>query len=523
MPCYAQQLQFAKDVEVSPETQHLFEEWQKNGPSEEDRIHDSELKKFLVRSDADLCLAKFAIEAKREAGWWPAITELGKLNTQRSFDLVSPLLKSTDSSMRERGIFAVAEFKARYESVRLLLDILEHDPDDMVRQLAAANLGAFHDARSEAALIHALETDKKGVADSASYALGEMKSAAGVEPAIKRMQRSEGERDLALAIESLRNFRSKAVIEAVLDQYKRTPTVKKRYSDGSPVLTDMVQWAACLVMRECFDATGKTLGPIPDNYYEEWEDWWSSVKPLLTDDLKLTKPLDAKPKQYPDAEFGHDPNDIELHIAVDSPEVRFRDPIRLDLTFKNHSDKPYKVVLPKPPSGWMPTMAYGIRLVRGEEVLMNIEPSDSYVGSYSGQPPFETLGPHQESHSSVCLQYFLEWRIKNPLPEGIYEFQLTFDPRKYAGINPKGVEIVHRWEADAIKFTVAGGERTDPKEIMDVIAQKTGLKFIRNELTSPNYERRERAQHAFYQYSDNRLSDDKSLPEWIRSERYIRH
>jgi len=212
-----------------------------------------------------------------------------------------------------------------------------------------------------------------------------------------------------------------------------------------------------------------------------------------------------------------------LQIAVDSLKVRFHDPIRLDLTFKNKSDKPYKVVLPKPPSGWMPTMAYGIHLARGEELLVNLEPSDYYLGSYFGPPPFEVLAPHQEFRSSVCLQYFLDRQIKKkPLSEGTYEFKLTFDPGKYAGIHPQGAEIVHRWDADPIKFMIAGEERTDTKEILDVIAHKSGLPFFKNDLFSPNYQRREPAEHILYQYADKRLRAAKSVPGRIQTDPYLR-
>lgn len=151
---------------------------------------------------------------------------------------------------------------------------------------------------------------------------------------------------------------------------------------------------------------------------------------------------------------------------------------------------------------------------RGDEVILKIEPSDSYVGSYSGPPRFEILNPHVSFRSSVCLQYFLGSRIKQSLPEGKYQLELTFDSSKFAGIFPKGVELTHAWKAEPIQFTIQGEERTDPKEILKLIADKAELPFIASDLKSPIYIRRERAQHAMFQYGDLRLDQGilKLLP-----------
>src|SRR5262249_8523238 len=86
------------------------------------------------------------------------------------------------------------------------------------------------------------------------------------------------------------------------------------------------------------------------------------------------------------------------------------------------------------------------------------------------------------------------------------------DSGKFAGINPKGVELVHRWNAEPIKFEISGDERTDPNEIIDLIAQKSGLKFLKYDIVSPDYERRERAEQALFQYADTRLKNEKSVP-----------
>ena len=226
---------------------------------------------------------------------------------------------------------------------------------------------------------------------------------------------------------------------------------------------------------------------------------------MLGDDLQL-KAAPGKARQYPEAEFAKAPEAIELRASVDAKSFRVGDPIRLDLELENHSKSPYSVVLPHLPSGWSPTMAYGIRLTRGTTVLLDLAPSDFYQGSYSGPPPFQAFAPGEVFRSHISLQSFLRGEVDLPLPEGEYELVIAFDSSKFADIRPVGVQLVHRWEARPVKFTIKGEARDGPGRALHLIGQKSGLPWIEDDLLSPQLGSGENAWRAVFEFGDSRLS-----------------
>ena len=480
------------------------------------------LQDLLKRPDADLIFTYFLLDPNSGSyPDWTVSEELGELNTDRSFELVAERLKSDDMFVREQAAEILAHFKARRECVSLFIDVFEHDKEENVSYQAALAIGENQFAKdAESALVKAVE--KRHIAIAATTALAAMNSDAGIKPVIELLQSTSNDENRTHIIESLSRYEKKQIVDAELVEFARVPTVEPDSYAGPQFAHGWdgnIQRAVAASMRHVFQETGKSLGPEPDDYYEEWQDWWNRVKPLLTTDLKLKQPP-QKTKQYAETDFGRDANELELKIAVDSETFRLHDPIRLDLILVNHSDKPYRVILPRAPSGWMPTMAYGICLTNGEKTVVEIEPSDFYIGSYSGPPQFETLEPHAEFQSSVCLQEFLRGRIKGIWPEGYYKFKLTFDSGKYAGISPKAEELTGSWTAEPTEFKIEGPERTDPKEIFDLIAKKSGQPFLRWDLTSRDYERRERSRRTLFMYSDKRIQTDNSLPQSVREGNY---
>ncbi|HEV2970843.1 MAG TPA: hypothetical protein VGY55_12805 [Pirellulales bacterium] len=150
-------------------------------------------------------------------------------------------------------------------------------------------------------------------------------------------------------------------------------------------------------------------------------------------------------------------------------------------------------------------MAFGIRLTRGKSGVANLEPSDFYIGSYSGPPDFQTLAPGESFKSDICLQYFLPQGRKLPLPEGDYQLWIAFDSTKFAGVNPKGTEIACRFDANPIAFSIKGAARTDPEELLRLIGEKVGLNSLRVDLASSNRAEQDQAWQAVVKYGDSRL------------------
>ena len=60
-----------------------------------------------------------------------------------------------------------------------------------------------------------------------------------------------------------------------MEQYKSAKEPPPVVQYGSVVVKSRTQeaWPAG-VMHRCFEAAGEILGPKPDDYYEEWAEWW---------------------------------------------------------------------------------------------------------------------------------------------------------------------------------------------------------------------------------------------------------
>jgi hypothetical protein len=510
--------QETKPAEISPlsaNTENLYKEFI---AAYEDRWPTDSIlvDKIMAASDGDMCFLKVidAQESKHSIAYCIAVDQLGKLNTQRTFDLLAKRLKSSNWSERQNTIYELHVFK-RPECVTLLVGILSNDPMGQIRFRAAEALVDFKDPQAEPELLKAVSDENGPAQDPAALALATMNSKAGLEPTIRllRRARTHGEKgNEEGAILAVGTYQKKIAVHELLDEYEFLLSAKDPRDGWTKRLTHDVE----NMLIDHAVVTSKLLGPNPDTL-EQWKDWWAQAEPLLTDDLQLKDP-EEKPREYRVEDFGNAPEVIDLTASVDAKEYRIGDPIRLDLQMVNHSKKPYSVVMPELPSGWWPTMAYGIRLKRGSEILLDLAPTDFYLGSYSGPPGFQTLAPEEAFRDSICLQYFLHGDISRPLPAGDYELAVAFDSSKFAGIRPQGVQLVHRWDAKPIQFTIKGEARMNPTEILRSIGEKTKLRWLESDLISPQSSRRERAWRAVFQYGDSRLEEfvakiEKDHPE----------
>lgn len=482
----------------------------------QDLANGPTLQKLLKEPDADYCLLRVIDDAELgskidgQIAKWIARRELGTLNSERAFQIIVKRLQSNDEATRIDAITALSEFKWN-KTVGAILKILKNDPVPKVRVVAASTLPylpplASNDAWSEPTLFELVTSDDLQVACAAANALAEMHSIGGFQPALKILRKAKDQSTITEAIRAVGQYQNKTAFRALMDIYRELPRKSSHQS----------KFLAAVLRNYAYD-TEKFFGPPPGDSFELWQDWWKRAEPHLTDDFKMEN---VESKKYSDSEFGNNPDDLELQIAVDTDVYRYRDPIRLELTFINHSEKPYRVVLPRAPSRWM---AYGIRFSRGDIDLLNIEPSDRYEGSYAGPPAFETLEPRSTFCSSTCLQYSLRQYNDPPLPEGEYKLTLVFDSGKFAAIRPKGPELVYAWKATPIQFSVKGEERTDPNEVFQIMAEKSGLPYIKSDFTNPPYPPRDRATAAMRIWADKRISKSTSIPKGDRDWFYTRN
>lgn len=500
-------------AEIDPATTALYQRFlaEYKNPNSSDPALVTNL---AASKDADLCFLNAVDTCPGDWRWCTAREQLGKLNTQRTFDILAARLKSESRWVREKATGLIGAFR-RAETVTLLIEVLGHDAEAQNRRGAATALHSFADARAEGPLLKAVREDDLCVAAAAASALGALKSNEGFRETAKLFRRVPEGQLFEELLFAMSDFHSKAAVELLLQEYER---LYPRNDGTAAYLKERIE--VNLNAMGCI--TFQTLGPKPDTL-EQWQDWWRQAEPLLTDDLQLKTPPE-KPRDYRAEEFGDKPADLILSAAVDSEKYRTGDPIRLDLKLTNTSRTPYATVLPRLPSGWYPTMAYGIRLRRDGKVVLDLAPSGVYVGSYSGPPRFETLPPGETFSGSICLQHFLRPQVDLPLPEGEYELTVSFDSSRFPGIKPVGAQVVHEWEAKPVRFTVKGAAREDAAEILRVVGEKTGLKWIETDLTSPQYERRTRAWLAVFNYGDSRLEGivariERELPD--RSYHYL--
>ena len=69
----------------------------------------------------------------------------------------------------------------------------------------------------------------------------------------------------------------------------------------------------------------------------------------------------------------------------------------------------------------------------------------------------------------------------------------------------KGVQLIGQWQAKPVTFVVKGPMRKDPADVLRLVGEKTGLRWIESDLTSPQLDRRTRAWQAVFGYGDSRL------------------
>ena len=270
-------------------------------------------------------------------------------------------------------------------------------------------------------------------------------------------------------------------------------------------LTQLVKEKLVKSYRPAVDRFRPTADPAPHpETLAQWADWWKTTAPTLNDDLSPRQvPVDVE--RYVDSDFAEDPKKVTLSAEVDASEYRVGDPVRLTLRMRNTSDRPQRLYLPFVPSGWYPTMAYGVRLTRDRNPLIDLAASDYYVGSYSGPPDWHVLAPGETFEDSVCFQHWLQHVIDLPLPEGAYELTVTFDPSRFAGIRRNGGGSLHPWEAAPVRFRIRGAPRRDPGEILKLVAQKAGLKWLHEDLHGERSDRRDVVWRAIHEYGDSRL------------------
>lgn len=458
----------------------------------EDKISGNDLAKL---PDADLLFLNLL--DRHGSPYSDAEARLGGLNTDRTFATLAGRLKSGTPHDRLEALSHLSKFD-RPETIALLSGLLKNDAENTFRREAAEHLGHLKGPRVVEALLNATDDRDLLVAAAAVRNLSSIAPDKAFQPALRLLDKPLDGGLREWVIDAVGKCHCKAGVKALLDEYKRET---KDAANSSKAVNHHLDY----VLGSYAAITAKQLGPKPDNW-QQWREWWADAEPLLTDDLRLVDASDSK-KTYREEEYAKDPLVLDFRESVDSKTYRLGDPIRLDLVLSNTSQRPYKVVNPRLPSGWYPTMAFGVKLVRNRNTVLEIEPSEFYVGSYSGPPGFETLAPGRAFRNSICLQGWLDWQLNLPLTEGDYELSIAFDSSKYAAIRAKGVELLHRWDAKPIQFSIRGPARTDAVEILKLAGQLAGEKHIETDLVSENPARRNWAWDTIRRYGDSRLGD----------------
>jgi hypothetical protein len=423
---------------------------------------------------------------------------LAQLKTDRSFDAFVLGLRDKNMFVREKCLYVLGDFR-QPRCIPIILKMLSKDPEPQIRHNAAYLLRKYKGDKVEAALLKALR-DNEWVAVTAAQSLGFIGSEKAIEPNYELVQKVERDSMRENAIGGLCVNKNKLAVDFLVKLLQRFSERSDSWGKRYVLLieTHLIRY---------YNITSKTIYPVPDTV-EQWQDWWLKAKPLFAKNMKL-KAKEKRKSEFKSEDFGKDPADLSLTTSVDSREYRMGDPIRLNISMRNRSGKPYSIIRPRLPSGWWPTMAYGIQLKRFEkhpEVIINIAPSGSYQGSYGGPPRFENLEPGREFQDSICLQYFLHGQKVWPLSDGSYKLTIFFDPSKFPQIKPKETEFIHKWTAPTIVFEIKGKPRSDPKELLRIIGEKTGLKWLKTDLTSRRADRRKIAWTAVYEYGDSRLT-----------------
>jgi hypothetical protein len=445
--------------------------------------------------DADLLFLEVAdrYQFKRNRTYEDARKQLGRLSTQRTFDIVVSRLTAVGAGERENAILLVGRYQ-RPEVAPLLAKLLQHDPDLSVRCCAAENLSGHDGAIAVEALRTAAGDPSLAIAVASVQSLASIDHDKAVELAERLLARPMDRETRESVIDGLAQCRRKAIVEVLLREYERA---SGQANDPRKAIPRRFEH----VLEQLSAATREQLGARPDNA-EQWRDWWTHAEPLLTDDLRLKEPVNP-PTEFRDDEYSEAPEGLELRAAVDSSTYRVGDPIRLELELKNNSNRPYRVI--NPATGpWKSTVGFGIWLTRGKTAVISSEPAPLYLGSYMG-PVFTTLAPGRAFRDHICLQRWLCQSFDRPLAEGTYELAIAFDSTKIPLIEAKRAGLTHRWNAKPVAFTIRGPMRTDPDDILRIVGEKAGLKWLQTDLFSRQATRREIAWAAIREFGDSRL------------------
>ena len=482
---------------VGAGTQELYEKWTGSVAGIAVDPKNPYYLKLLERPDADLAFLR-GLHHTKDPVRRLSRSGLATLKTGRSFDVLVRALEDRNMFVRERSLYALAAF-AQPRCVPVLLKVLKGDPEPQLRRDAAYVLQDYGGKEVVQALLSALQ-DQERVATTAAYSLGKQTAEQAVKPPFDLILKAQNRRMRHTALDGLRQQKHKSTIPLLLELMVRLPEIDRVWGKmmANKIDGDLVVYAK---------RTEKTLGPPPDTV-EQWRAWWKKAEPLFGENMELQqKPETAR--DYKPEDFGTRPEELGLSISLDAKSYRIGDPIRMDISLRNGSKQPYRVILPHVPSPWWSTMAYGVRIERVTEqpkVVLDVAPSGFYQGSYSGAPPFKTLPPGQTFRDSICVQHWLRGKKVWPLPEGEYALAISFDSSKFPHVNPKGIEVVHCWSAPAAKFTVAGAARRDPKELLRIIGEKNSMPWISTDLTSSRRSRKAAAWRAVREYADSRLT-----------------
>lgn len=422
---------------------------------------------------------------------------LGRLKTDRSFESLAKQTKDKDMFVRERAVETLGVFRQE-RCVPVLLEVLQTDRECQVRGVAAYALSSYRGKRVEAALLKVLKDDP-AAGYQAALTLGVLQVAEAVEPTYQLLLATEDGRLQEFILMALRGHQSKQAVRRLLDLQDRL------------IVKDAI-WNARMLSQIQSDferlaiQTREITGPAPETP-EQCREWWAIAEPLFSDDMRL---LPTAESNEPGADrLGGDAGQLKFSIALDAKNYRVGDPIAVEFSLQNKST-PMRTI-PPVTSGWWPTMAYGIHLTRlgdPSDALIATEPTDFYRGSYSGPPQFQTLRAGETFTRTGCLHDWMRWQNRKlwPLAAGSYRLSVVFDNARFAHVRPMPGEIVHRWESAPVEFVVEGAPRTDPQELLKLIAEKSKLKWLDTDLDSKNRERRDRAWYALKVWGDGRLT-----------------
>lgn len=469
---------------------------------------------LLKQPDADLFLLR-GLNHKRDPVRRLSRLGLSRLKTDRSFEALKKGTKDPNMFVREKCIVTLGDFRQR-RCVAVLLDVLRNDPHRQPRTRAARALVHYPEDRVESALLKTLKNDPE-VAIEAAAALAAFDPPEAIEPVYQLVLATKDYRQRERALMALGGFARKKAIDRLFDYWKRQPYPNDPWNE-------LEQKGIRLRLEYYARQTMDVVDPLPETR-EQWEAWWKETQSLFPDNMQRPAVAERAPVRPED--LGNDASNLTFEIALDTNAYRYGDPVGIDLIMRNPSSKPMRTI-PPVQSGWWPTMAYGFRLERlGDktEVLLDHAPSDSYRGSYSGPPGFQTLRAGEEFRKRRCLHTWLRWansKIKRqwPLAEGTYRLTITFDNTKFAGVSSGKGEVLHRWQAAPVVFTIKGLARTVPDNVLKMLSEKSGQRWLKEDLVSKRSDRRDAAWLTIHRWGDTRLETYLSgLPTYSKYKR----